>query len=1000
LKFQLCHEDLKVTSLGTLRPRSYYIPFERPASHSEPRESSGQFLLLSGIWRFRYYHSFRDFYHSVDPNSPRFTCDSAITVPANWQIERLSDPDTDKPQYINVHYPFPCDPPFVPVENPAGLYVREFQLSEKRGRYYLNLEGVDACFYLWVNGTFAGYAEIPHSTHEFDVTDMVRSGGNQIALAVLKWCKGSYLDDQDKFRLSGIFRDVYLLNRPENHIRDYRVVTELSEDCAAADITLTFDGGCPPDTSVRLLTPEGDELCAGFPDETHTLRFTVQDPRLWSAEQPDLYEIRITAAGEHIAESVGLRQVEIRDGVLLLNKRPVKLRGVNRHDSDPVTGYAVTERQMLRDLTLMKTHNINAIRTSHYPNDPRFLQMCDRYGFYVVDEGDFECHGALMDENYDFSGDADWADLIVDRDIHLVERDKNRPCIIMWSVGNESGWGDNTALAIQKIRELDNTRPVHYECESWNDYSTTDVVSKMYASVDSCADYLTNGRDARPYMLCEFCHAMGNGPGELTDYWELVEKYPKFLGAFVWEWCDHAVQTGVLPGGMPVYAYGGDFGEKLHSGNFCVDGLVQPDRTPSPGLLEYKAVIQPITARAADLAAGRLLLESRYDFIRADALSLFWEVTRNGEKFQSGSAEMPNLPPRGQAEIVLPYTIPEDGRCFLNLSFRQNRDSGLLQCGSETAFVQLELPAAAEKTEKSTVFSEQTSVLRDGKDIVFSGNGFLYRFDTDAAVFTQMTLETGNLLTAPMSYNLWRALTDNDNPRSALRRYYQDARARVYDCRITSQGSGVSVECDLSLGKLSYTPLVRATARYTVFPDGRISMRIQVHMHKKALANYPPRFGVRFPLRPALQNVEYFGYGPHEGYIDTHSASHMGRFHAHVSDMAFPYIRPQETGNRHRCDWARITDANGMGLHIDGDTPFDFSALPYAQEELESVRHRHLLPQSVHTVLCIDYMHSGIGSQSCGPAPLEKYRLNREEFTFEADIQPCAAATKDFDQNN
>ena len=870
-------------------------------------------------------------------------------------------------------------------------------------RGYLVMEGVDAAFYLFVNGTFAGYGEIPHSTAEFDVTPYLKEGENRLHVLVLKWCKGTYLDDQDKIRLSGIFRDVYLLDRPETHVTDYIVRTTVSAG-ETAEVAVELKGAAAAGARVSLLDPDGKLLEEQAADRDGKACFCVRSPRLWNAEEPVLYELRIEAAGEHIAEAVGLREIRIKDGVFQINGAPVRFRGVNRHDSDPVTGYAVTEEAMERDLRLMKAYNINAVRTSHYPNDPRFYQWCDRLGFYVIDEADLECHGVTMTGLGSYEGSFDrladdpaWRDLFLERQRALVERDKNRPCVVMWSMGNESGWGCNFEEALRWIHERDNTRPVHYEGASnvggypGDSQPGPDVTSRMYPEIDWCRTYCESRRDPRPLVLCEFCHAMGNGPGDIGDYWEALEQYPQFAGGFIWEWCDHAVSAGQTETGEPRYLYGGDFGECRHDGNFCVDGLVLPDRTPSTGLLEVSAVWRPVDVRPVRLEEGRIAVVNRQDFRTLSHLCGTWEITRDGETASRGDLPLLDTPARGTEEIRLPYILPEDGVCALNLRFYQRDGDAWVTAGTEAAFVQLPLPVRKAAAVPQPAPDGRVVCREQGDHVILIAGPSTLVYDLQTASFRSWSVRGRELLRRPMTFQVWRAPTDNDrNVQNAWRAAgYHQLQTRVYHTAIQKVEGACVLESAISLvPEQMLAPMIRADVRWTVQADGGLHLETRVRVEEAA--PYLPRFGIRLFLAEDIRHLTYFGYGPYESYIDAHRASHMGRFVSTVEEQAEPYIRPQEQGNHHACTFAELTAPDGTGLRAEGRPCFDFSALPYSAEELEAAPHRYDLPSSSGTVWSLDYRQSGIGSNSCGPALAEAYRLGEKAFTFAVQLSPSS----------
>lgn len=625
-------ENPEILHVNCEKPHAYFIPYENEnKARKGIRGTSKYFNSLNGLWKFKYLNSVYDVeddFYRIDYNADNW---DNLPVPSNWQLHGYG-----KPNYTNKNYPYPCDPPFVPNENPTGLYIRDFFVNDIADRKnYLVFEGVSSCFYVWLNGEYVGYSQVSHMTSEFDISKYLKSGRNRLAVMVLKWCDGSYLEDQDMWRLSGIFRDVYLLNRTPVHISDLFVKAEINDglDIGSINCTVTLSEQCTSTVKAILTDNSGKVLEEKIQsiDQEGTLEFHVSNPKLWSAEIPNLYSLCLICEGEVIFQKIGFRKVEIRDSVFYINGMPIKFKGVNRHDSHPELGYAVPLDFIKQELYLMKRHNINAIRTSHYPNDPRFYELCNEIGFYVIDEADLECHGTDMVGKINLlSDDPTYEKAYVDRMVRMVERDKNFACIVMWSLGNESGYGCNLVKMAQWAKQRD-SRLIHYErvfhpkmkeeFESGKyDTSCLDVYSRMYPSIDWIEDeFLTDENEKRPLILCEYSHAMGNGPGDLKDYWDLFYQQERLAGGFVWEWCDHGIAQKTSDG-KEYFAYGGDFGDMPNDGNFCVDGLVYPDRTPHTGLLELKNVIAPIDVEAVDLDNGKLKITNRFDFLNLSSL--------------------------------------------------------------------------------------------------------------------------------------------------------------------------------------------------------------------------------------------------------------------------------------------------------------------------------------------------------------------------------------------
>ena len=994
------HEDPQILHVGTCPIRSYYLPFaDEEESHTGV---SSRVFSLDGEWAFRYFESFGQ---AVDPEEGLCFDEEemgSIPVPSCWQNHGYG-----RHMYTNVRYPFPVDPPFVPDENPCGLYVRHFELEEKdpEARWFLNFEGVDSCFYLWVNGEFAGYSQVSHATSEFELTELLQEGDNTLAVLVLQWCDGSYLEDQDKLRMSGIFRDVYLIARPQAFLRDYFVKESFAPDFSHAQVTVELMPEGKLDLTASLYAPDGTLVAAcEHPKDSAVLE--VPAPVLWNAEHPAQYTLVLETPDECIVQMVGLRKIEVVDGVVYLNGVNIKFRGVNRHDSDPVTGYTISREQALLDLALMKRHNVNAIRTSHYPNAPWFLQMCSEYGFYVIGEADMESHGMAMRtglhslENYaDAADDPQFGEAILDRMQRSVIRDKNNAAVVIWSLGNESGWGENFEAAGRWAKEYDPSRLLHYENfltyhkARKPDFSMLDLYSRMYAPLDQVRDYFA-GKDLDenlpdkklPFIQCEYIHAMGNGPGDAEDYQQLIMEYDGFCGGFVWEWCDHAVYGGTTPDNRPIYRYGGDFGEFPHDGNFCMDGLVYPDRTPHTGLLEYKNVIRPIRARRAEGKADTFILHNYLDFTNAeDFLTVSYEISQDGEVLYGGDLELPHLPPHGEAEVVLP-ALPEGGVCTLLLSYATKAAGDFCTAGHALGFDEIVLhdePFFLDAPAEGPVELEET-----GDAVVLTGEKFRYVFNKHTGLFDSLVWQNRNYLEKPMGWNLYRAPTDNDQyirHQWELAGYHRPT-VKVYGVQVSRlENGGACVTCQLSIAALTVSPFLRVEAQWAIDAQGRIDASLDCR--RDGRFPWLPRFGVRLFLPRDFASVEYFGYGPYESYQDKHQASHLGVYAQAVDAMHEDYLKPQENSSHWGCRYVTLTDG-AYSLTASSETPFSMNVSPYTQEELAEKKHNYELTKCGQTVFCLDYKMSGVGSNSCGPELLPQYRLEEEEFAFRFTLMP------------
>lgn len=982
------HEDPQQLHIGTLEKHCYFIPFAKAQNPFESREKSERFELLNGEWNFRYYDSIIDL--EDDFVSAPFT--ETIPVPSNWQLHGY-----DKPQYTNVCYPIPFDPPFVPDDIPVGVYSRSYDHKSDGMRKILVFEGVDSCIYLYINGEFAGYSQVSHSTSEFDITSLLHEGENFITAAVLKWCDGTYLEDQDKFRLSGIFRDVYVLSRPEKRLENYIVKTELSDDNSSAKLIFT-----PYGCDVKAELYDGEKKLSEFSaKDGETVSIEVDAPKLWSAETPYLYSLKINAAEETIGEKVGFRNVCVRDGVMNINGRAVKFLGVNRHDSYPETGYYASYEQMKKDIILMKKHNINAVRTSHYPNSPLFCQLCDEYGLYVIDEADMESHGCVEVYN-DFKWSAEnsycgiamlacderFRTAICDRAGSLVKRDINRPCVVFWSLGNESGYGENMLASAKLVKSLDDTRLVHYESTHRLDETpldVLDVVSGMYWDINGMKGFLDNKDEHRPFVLCEYCHAMGNGPGDLEDYHETFYSSDRFIGGFVWEWSDHACILGTTADGKPKYGYGGDFGEKHNDGNFCMDALTYPDRMPHTGLLEVKQVYRPVRVEKGK-ADGKFIFRSYLDFSKADELfDCRYEITFDGGVSASGKVDF-TLLPRGTAEISVPEAAENrTDESFIRFIFTAKTDTLYCEKGYEVCFDQLKLCDETKLSEKPKS-SADVNIEDEIFSVKINVGEISYRFNKRLSAFDSIKVSGKELLEKPLYFNFFRAPVDNDVMKADwYRAHLNDHTVRNYGVTVGKTADGAEISLRQSFGWSIHQPFAYMDVKYLVSADG-LDIKCKAEFSNKV--TFLPRFGIRLFMPREFDRVDYFGYGPYESYCDKHRADYIGNFTASVAELHEDYIRPQENGSHFGCKYMLISDGE-TSVKFTSDNDFSFNASEYTEEELAEKKHNFELEKCGSSVVCIDSQMAGVGSNSCGPALAEKYRLPLPEISanFHIDIE-------------
>lgn len=835
MKLENYYENLNVLHMNTEENRCYYIPRDNDQKESR--------IMLNGQWKFRYYNTIEEAENFLtdDFHDSKF---SIIQVPSNWQNFGY-----DCHQYVNINYPFPYDPPYVPTDNPCGLYRRNIELfkHEMDKQLFINFEGVDSCFYLWINKEFVGYSQVSHSTSEFNITPYVNEGVNCIDVLVLKWCDGSYLEDQDKFRMSGIFRDVYILKRPKQYVRDYTIHTKLSDDLQKASIIIQLDLFGNLSVTCSLYDHKG-ELMEQNPAESNRCIFQVKEPILWNAEQPYQYSIQITTSEEVICQKIGIRKIEVINNVVLLNGIAIKFKGVNRHDSNPYTGAAISKEDAIADLKLMKEHNINAIRTSHYPNAPWFTEMCDEYGFYVIGESDIESHGT--DRIYTthekdalslLAKDPMFYEAILDRVQRNVIRDKNRTSILMWSLGNESGYGKNFEAAGRWVKEYDSTRLLHYESGTWiaepnADISMLDVISRMYASTEWIKEYCENPDSDKPFVQCEFCHAMGNGPGDLEDYYKQIYQYDNFCGGFIWEWCDHGVYMGKAANGKDKFYYGGSFSEFPHDGNFCMDGLVYPDRCPHTGLLELKNVIRPVRAYAKQLEKGVITLENKLDFVNLKELIILkYELKKDGELITEGELDNIDIPPHTAADIRIDFPHENKGNTYLKLTYYQKKGDRLTKAGHILGFDQLKLSESITIPEMSKVAEVSLSLKEEDKRYRIAGLDFQYEFSRKTGCFMKLEKHGENILEEPIEYNIFRAPTDNDNNISTNWRNagYDRIVTRVYGTEASNYDGIVRISCKLSISAISIQKILELDILWRIDSKGNIFSSINGRFDKE-----------------------------------------------------------------------------------------------------------------------------------------------------------------------
>ena len=1029
-------ENHLLTNRKRLEPRAFYIPYlnSEKALCGKPDMGDG-FISLNGQW---------DFHYAQTP----------VEAPENFQTEKFDSNDWDKipvpscwqmlgyghPHYTNANYPFPVDPPRVPTENPTGCYRREFIIENdlKDRQIFLRFEGVDSAFHVWINGKEAGFSKGSRLPAEFDITKFTRPGKNILAVKVYQWSDGSYMEDQDMWWLSGIFRSVYILSRPKVHVYDFQTSTLLDDKyCNAVlhfkAVVENSGGDAIKSSSLEfvLLDPSGNKVLK----KTVSLSFDigageskvlegsakVAEASKWSAENPAIYKLLITLKDsnknvlEVISHNIGFRSIEMKDGNFLVNGVRIIFRGVNRHDHHPDFGRTVPYESMLEDVLLMKQHNINAVRTSHYPNDPVFLDLCDQYGLYVMDECDQECHGFQPAGCWDqLSKDPEWKEAHVDRMRRMVIRDRNHACVIFWSLGNETKFGENHKAMAVVARELDPTRLIHYEMDRSAEIS--DVYSRMYTGVDAITIF-GEGKETfiwnnemppdeyagkKPLILCEYAHAMGNGPGGLKEYWEAFYKYKALQGGFVWEWMDHGIRKKTADG-KEYFAYGGDFGDEPNDGNFIADGLLFPDRTPSPGLIEYKKVLEPVLVEAEDIMDGKIKVTNRYDFNSLDHLKLNYIVEEEGVQVSSGTIPTPKIPAWKSKVMSVDYAKPHfiPGREYwLNINVTLAFDMSWAKAGHEVAWAQFKIPAKENDIAALAVLIPKISCSETKTSLTVSGSDFSLDFDSIRGLISEYNFSGRKIISSGPRINFWRAPTDNDRwgwgDSGLLEKKWRDAGIHWLQHRIDGfeyrkiDASTVQVTVKSRIAPPIFSRAFLCEYIYTISGNGEMTIEVK----GEPTGEWPamiPKIGIQFSIPSEFSMVEWFGLGPGESYPDTRMAGKVGRFCKSIDELYTPYVYPQENGNRSDVRWVSFCDLRGSGIMIHGAPMINFSAHRFTTQDLTVAKHTYELPARDEITVNLDYRQNGIGTASCGPGVLPQYQLKAEKFDFKVILKPMKA---------
>lgn len=1000
-------ENHQIDGINRMPARAHFLTFpSKEKALLNNNRYTHAFKNLNGIWKFMFLdapeYSPEGFFNS-DFDVTKM---DDITVPGNWQLQGYG-----KMHYSDLWYNFPINPPYVPTENPTGIYKRTFFVEEsyRDKKIIIRFCGVDSAYHLWINGKEVGYSKVARNESEFDITDIIRVGEeNDVTVRVYQWSDGTYLEDQDMWWESGIFRDVELIGVPKDGINDYKVIADLDDEYkngifkveaflrTTKEVNVTFelvDAGENTVFTKTVVTKEG-KACI---DEV------IADVNHWTAETPYLYKLFMTVEDdgqivEVIPQNVGFRNIRLNGETFLVNGVAIKFKGVNRHDYSPQNGRVVSREEIEKDIILMKQFNINAIRTSHYPNSYYLYDLCDEYGMYLIAETDLECHGFELTGDYKWiTDDPSWELAYVSRMTRMIERDKNHPAIIFWSLGNESAFGCNFRKMTDVAHEMDPTRLVHYEGDF--DVESADVYSTMYTWIENPKKpYLMKDiieKSKKPHVHCEYCHAMGNGPGNLKDYQDLVYAHDKLQGGFVWEWFDHGIES-FTESGEKYYRYGGDFGDDPSNKDFCIDGLIMPDRTPSPGLYEYKKVIEPITTTAVDIQKGIINLLSRYDFANLDRFNLVYKVMEDDVILQTGFMAVPSIEARANKDITLPYDlsaikVKPGAHYYVNISYQLREDTNYASSGHELATAQFELPLY-----KEGIVVRPEGILNVEKEhttLHVKGANFSLDFNLVNGNLMNIVRDGMQVLSKGPRLTLWRAPISNDMEIiDKLKKVYflHLEHEVVMNIDYHMEGNILKVEVDTINSTTNSAWHFKTKYVYTVCPSGDILIDVEgTPSGRVDLApDMLPRIGVSMHLDKSMEHVRYFGMGPGENYADSKEAAQMGLYANTVDGLFTNYVIPQENGNHMGCKWVSMTNDRGMGLLASTEGDFNFSASWYEDKDLDDAKHTCDLVKRDYIVFNVDYKQNALGTNSCGQWQLDKYRAKFEDFKLSFRLTP------------
>ena len=1000
-------ENHQIDGINRMPARAHFLTFpSKEKALLNNNRYTHAFKNLNGVWKFMFLdapeYSPEGFFNS-DFDVTKM---DDITVPGNWQLQGYG-----KMHYSDLWYNFPINPPYVPTENPTGIYKRTFFVEEsyRDKKIIIRFCGVDSAYHLWINGKEVGYSKVARNESEFDITDLIRVGEeNDVTVRVYQWSDGTYLEDQDMWWESGIFRDVELIGVPKDGINDYKVIADLDDEYkngifkveaflrTTKEVNVTFELVDAGENTVFTKTVVAKEGKACI-DEV------IADVNHWTAETPYLYKLFMTVEDdgqivEVIPQNVGFRNIRLNGETFLVNGVAIKFKGVNRHDYSPQNGRVISREEIEKDIILMKQFNINAIRTSHYPNSYYLYDLCDEYGMYLIAETDLECHGFELTGDYKWiTDDPSWELAYVSRMTRMIERDKNHPAIIFWSLGNESAFGCNFRKMTDVAHEMDPTRLVHYEGDF--DVESADVYSTMYTWIENPKKpYLMKDiieKSKKPHIHCEYCHAMGNGPGNLKDYQDLVYAHDKLQGGFVWEWFDHGIES-FTESGEKYYRYGGDFGDDPSNKDFCIDGLIMPDRTPSPGLYEYKKVIEPITTTAVDIQKGIINLLSRYDFANLDRFNLVYKVMEDDVILQTGFMAVPSIEARANRDITLPYDlsaikVKPGAHYYVNISYQLREDTSYASSGHELATAQFELPLY-----KEGIMVRPEGILNVKKEhttLHVKGANFSLDFNLVNGNLMNIVRDGMQVLSKGPRLTLWRAPISNDMEIiDKLKKVYflHLEHEVVMNIDYHMEGNILKVEVDTINSTTNSAWHFKTKYVYTVYPSGDVLIDVEgTPSGRVDLApDMLPRIGVSIHLDKSMEHVRYFGMGPGENYADSKEAAQMGLYANTVDGLFTNYVIPQENGNHMGCKWVSMTNDRGMGLLASTEGDFNFSASWYEDKDLDDAKHTCDLVKRDYIVFNVDYKQNALGTNSCGQWQLDKYRAKFEDFKLSFRLTP------------